>query len=218
MPRATFLNLPESKRQRLLEAARAEFAQHDFADALLDRIAGQARVPKGSLYQYFEDKRELYVHTVRDAMHATWGLFEAQLERAQPGDCLQLMREAMLHMVWLAEHEPVLATLYARVVFSQDTYARAALFDSYLQHSDEFYERLVPWGIETGQIDPELSREVIRFLIRGVVGQLQHAVLTGDETREAPWGDEGPESFIDQLIALLSKALAPRNAASGTAR
>jgi AcrR family transcriptional regulator len=60
MPRQTFFNLPQLKRQRVIDAAVEEFAERPFRAASLDNIAAASGVSKGSLYQYFEDKAELY--------------------------------------------------------------------------------------------------------------------------------------------------------------
>lgn len=64
MPKPTFHNLPETKRRRLVDSAIDEFAAHAYPEASLDRIAARAKVSKGSLYQYFEDKADLYRHLV----------------------------------------------------------------------------------------------------------------------------------------------------------
>lgn len=50
----------EATRQRLLEAATAEFAQHGIAGARVDRIVGVARSNKAQLYAYFCSKDELF--------------------------------------------------------------------------------------------------------------------------------------------------------------
>ncbi len=60
MPSSTFFRLPEEKRQRLLDAAHAEFRQVSFNDASINRIIQQARIPRGSFYQYFTDKDDLF--------------------------------------------------------------------------------------------------------------------------------------------------------------
>jgi len=60
MPKHTFLNLPEEKRERILRAALEEFSAADYAKATIDRIVERAGIPKGSFYQYFEDKDDLY--------------------------------------------------------------------------------------------------------------------------------------------------------------
>lgn len=60
MPRDTFFNLPADKRQRIIDAAVEEFGSHPYARATLDRIVAAAGVSKGSMYQYFEGKADLY--------------------------------------------------------------------------------------------------------------------------------------------------------------
>jgi AcrR family transcriptional regulator len=48
-------------RQRILEAAREVFFRDGFMAANLDEVAQLAKVAKGTLYRYFENKGELYV-------------------------------------------------------------------------------------------------------------------------------------------------------------
>ena len=60
MPTTTFHNLPTEKRERLLAAARAEFARAPYEDASVNRIIRAAGIPRGSFYMYFTDKEELF--------------------------------------------------------------------------------------------------------------------------------------------------------------
>lgn len=60
MPTSTFFRLPEEKRQRLLDAAWEEFSRTSFSDASINQIIHSAHIPRGSFYQYFEDKNELF--------------------------------------------------------------------------------------------------------------------------------------------------------------
>lgn len=60
MPSTTFFNLPEEKRQRLLAAARMEFARVPYEDASVNRIIQTAGIPRGSFYMYFTDKEDLF--------------------------------------------------------------------------------------------------------------------------------------------------------------
>ena len=60
MPTTTFFNLPEEKRERLLAAARAEFARTSYGEASVNRIIQAAGIPRGSFYMYFTDKGELF--------------------------------------------------------------------------------------------------------------------------------------------------------------
>jgi AcrR family transcriptional regulator len=60
MPTETFRNLPEARRARLVREAIVEFSDRAYAEASLSQIARRSQIPKGSFYQYFEDKLDLY--------------------------------------------------------------------------------------------------------------------------------------------------------------
>jgi AcrR family transcriptional regulator len=60
MPSATYFALPEARRELLVQAAIAEFADHPYGAASLSRIARETGIAKGSFYQYFDDKLDLY--------------------------------------------------------------------------------------------------------------------------------------------------------------
>lgn len=60
MPTDTFHRLPAPRRRRIIDAAIDEFAAHGYEAASLNRIVTRARISKGSVYQYFHDKADLY--------------------------------------------------------------------------------------------------------------------------------------------------------------
>ena len=68
MPTHTFYRLREEKQESVMRAAIHEFVTHGFARAKVSDIAQGAGIAKGSIFQYFEDKRELFIYA------AKWGL------------------------------------------------------------------------------------------------------------------------------------------------
>ena len=66
MPSATFFRLPEEKRERLIEASWSELSQVRFNDVSINRIIAAARIPRGSFYQYFNDKEDLISYLLED--------------------------------------------------------------------------------------------------------------------------------------------------------
>lgn len=60
MPTNTFENLPEEKRQRIIDACFKEFALHCYEQASVSRIVKELGIAKGSIFQYFGSKKELY--------------------------------------------------------------------------------------------------------------------------------------------------------------
>ena len=49
-------------RQNLLDAARAAFDQHGYADTTVEHIVNRAGVARGSFYTYFESKTDIFRH------------------------------------------------------------------------------------------------------------------------------------------------------------
>ena len=60
MPSDTFFRLPEEKRKRIIDAAWDEFTSVSFDQVSINRIVRAADIPRGSFYQYFEDKSDLF--------------------------------------------------------------------------------------------------------------------------------------------------------------
>lgn len=58
---------PEDSRQRILEAARAEFSEHGLGGARVNAIATRAGVNKQLIYYYFHDKDRLYAAVLEEA-------------------------------------------------------------------------------------------------------------------------------------------------------
>lgn len=69
MPTSTFYNLPEEKRAKLLAAIRQEFSRAPFAEASINKIIQAAGIPRGSFYQYFEDKQDALNYLLTDYRH-----------------------------------------------------------------------------------------------------------------------------------------------------
>ena len=60
MPTNTFFNLSEEKKNKILKAANKEFARVPLEQASIKNIVEDAEIARGSFYQYFEDKQDLF--------------------------------------------------------------------------------------------------------------------------------------------------------------
>ena len=79
MPNPTFFHLPEAKRQRLMNAVWQEFTSVSYIDASINKIIQAADISRGSFYQYFSGKQDVFtyiLHTIKDSGKQ---MFQAQL-------------------------------------------------------------------------------------------------------------------------------------------
>lgn len=91
MPKQTFYNLSEEKKNIIINAAKKEFSENNFYEATIKKIIKDAGIPRGSFYQYFDSKEDLflflfhqgadiYIKDVKEVLeHKKLDLFEMHL-------------------------------------------------------------------------------------------------------------------------------------------
>lgn len=79
----TFENIAPEKRNKILEVAVSEFANHGFDNANINVIAQKSHVSVGSLYKYFDTKQDLFL----TAVHYGVQILEGTLTNLADSDC-----------------------------------------------------------------------------------------------------------------------------------
>ncbi len=64
MPKETFFNLAQAKRDKIINAAIKEFSRVTIDEASIENIIIEAKISRGSFYQYFEDKEDAYKYVI----------------------------------------------------------------------------------------------------------------------------------------------------------
>lgn len=97
MPTQTFYRLPEEKRTRLTEAAWKEFMSTRFEDVSINRIVHDAQIPRGSFYQYFEDKTDVFLYLLSSMREGGLAIVEDAIERAsgEPFEATRLVFDSL---------------------------------------------------------------------------------------------------------------------------
>lgn len=76
MPKETFFNLSKDKQERIMHAIITEMGLHTYEHININSIIRQAKIPRGSFYQYFEDKDDMYTYFyqyIGEKKFAYWG-------------------------------------------------------------------------------------------------------------------------------------------------
>lgn len=166
MPLPTFHNLPDEKRRRVIDAAVEEFAAQPYARATLDRIAAAAGVPKGSLYQYFGGKADLYRWLLTEHLPARK---LATITASQPGDdasIWEVFEQSFLAGVRFTIAEPELARLGGRFVREPALEPElAAIAETHQQASREWLHALLERGQRQGEVRADLPLDVAAGLL-----------------------------------------------------
>ena len=81
VPKQTFFNLPAHKREHLVEAIKQEFSRAPLYKASISNIVKLADIPRGSFYQYFEDKEDAFYYLLNEQSKAIHQHFFSLLEK-----------------------------------------------------------------------------------------------------------------------------------------
>ena len=98
MAKQTFLNLPEDKRNMVVNALKKEFSRVPLKDALVSNIIIDAKIPRGSFYQYFNDIEDAFYYIIGEYSKDIKRKLLEHLEKNK-GDIILSYRELYLYIL-----------------------------------------------------------------------------------------------------------------------
>ena len=67
----SFFQLPDNKRNKIINAGFRVFSQYTYKKSPMSEIAAEAGISKSLLFYYFKNKKELYLHLCRYSVEVT---------------------------------------------------------------------------------------------------------------------------------------------------
>lgn len=98
MPKQTFFHLPADKQDILVRAAKKEFSRVPLHEAAIANIIKEADIPRGSFYQYFEGKEDLYYYLLNQISKKNSDHFIAILKERN-GDIFEAFTDSFRFMI-----------------------------------------------------------------------------------------------------------------------
>jgi len=159
MPKQTFLNLPEEKRNIIIGAAIDEFAQYGLENASTNRIVANSGISKGSFYQYFEDKQDVFMYllTVLDGEKMEY--FKGKHPPSTNMDTFQYFRWMIKEGMEFNTSNPRLTQAISRVMIGEGMYYGNTFADN-RKKSLQALKVMIEGAIERGEVDPSIDVEL----------------------------------------------------------
>ncbi len=205
MPKETFFNLPEEKQNLICEAALEEFADHPFRHASVNRIVRRSGIAKGSFYQYFEDKVDLFRYLLQKAAEVKMRYLAPVFENAAQSDFFTLLHDLYLRGLQMALDHPRYAALGKRLIEDRTLYAK--IWSESASSAQDFFRSFIEKAIARGEIRSDLDPALISWLVTTLSGQLNEYYLE----HVAPQYDQRMMETVEQFIAFLRHGLQPRS-------
>ncbi|MEN0063864.1 MAG: TetR/AcrR family transcriptional regulator [Myxococcota bacterium] len=169
MPKPTFLQLPDEKRQRFTHAALVEFTDHSYDVASVSRLVSTLGIAKGSLYQYFGDKFELFEWLLQESGRRKVQAIEAGLAPDPEADVLARLRQMYWHGLAFWQAEPRWASLGLRVHEPSREPRLAALRQAVALGAHAFVRGLLAEGQSTGQLRADVPLDATAHLVTSLL-------------------------------------------------
>lgn len=206
MPKATFFNLPLEKREMILKAAKLEFSRALLDEASIANIIKQAEIPRGSFYQYFDGKLDLFMYLVDEGQRLGTEKLLGYLKQYQ-GDMI-LANEALFESILELMEEEENRQFYKNMCLSINQKVRDEItpdikhrrFKDELKQVFSKVDHSLLYDIDS---DKELS--YVFKMLHGILFQNLTNYLRGDCLKE-----ECLESYFFQMN-LMKKALYKAN-------
>ena len=187
----------------IMAAARAVFRERGYEDAPLSEIAERANVVEGSIYRYFDNKRDLLVKVIEDWYEGMLTDYEQQLSG------ISGTRNRLRYMIWrhltTIHEEPALCNLMFQFLRTGADYSHTAVFQLNRQYTRQTLA-IVNDGIAAGELRDDLPLRLVRDMIYGCIEHHTWAYLRGE-------GDFDTDATADAIVDLIVNGMQKKQAA-----
>ncbi|MBI9009303.1 MAG: TetR/AcrR family transcriptional regulator [Tenericutes bacterium] len=164
IPKKTFINLDKEKQNRIIECAFDEFATTDFSHAKLSNIIKNAKIPRGSLYQYFEDKTDLYLYLIDLTAKEKMEYMKDDFNNPMDLPFLDLFKKMYISGIQFAANNPKMVSMFSHLLAN-----KGEIFDKVMKNNFDvaldIYCKMIDRDKSLGRIRKSIDTKVLAQLV-----------------------------------------------------
>ena len=188
-----FKNLNNQKKERIINAALAEFAQKDYNDASTNNIVTTAQIGKGMLFHYFGNKKNLYLFLYKYVWEVMDNEICSQIDTSK-GDLPSILKQIGRRKLEVLKRHPDMADFISQTKREKSPQVREDLERMEKERSCQLRENFLFGKLDMNLLKPEFRNEntikLIRWALDGCTKELQ------DNYK----GQDIQDSAIDELM------------------
>jgi len=198
MPKQTFNNLDSERQTQIMTAVLDEFSDYTYAEASTNRICKNAGIAKGSFYQYFEDKLDVYVYLLTQSTGVKMAVFGETLKNLDNLTFLEQIRALYLCGIEFAIQNPKYARLAQKFAHEKNESVKQSVLKGNTQKAYTFYEHLIEKAKKQGTVKKQIDTRALALLIQA----LNDAVLDYMTTHYEALNYESDQASILKFVDL----------------
>lgn len=197
MPKKTFLNLTEEKKKRILDAAILEFSKNHYRKVTIDNIIEKAEIPKGSFYQYFLNKDDLYEYIFEQIGDDKKQVLDRILEKKQELSfgkyVIEMLKEAALY----EKNNDTLQNLRKRFLNECPQELRKKVLQEVMPKGYHVLETAVKAYMEKGELRQDLNPYQVSYVLSSAILNMEYYECM----------DRKKEELQEEMIELLLQGI-----------
>lgn len=171
--------ITEYRRKQILDAALAVFSSKGYGEATIPDIAREAGVAVGTIYNYYESKRDLLVSLV-DAFVVTAPFRELLVQSGKADDRTFVRSLIENRLDWGSENFERFLFVFTEIL--RDPELRQQFAEQVLASVLQFPEKYIREKISSGEFRRVNNKVIVRALVGMVMGFLLLRQLEGEKS------------------------------------
>ena len=200
MPKQTFFNLSKEKRQIIEQAALDEFSEYGFDASNLNRIVERGKFAKGSFYQYFENKKDLYFHLIDTLVNKKRQYLTPVLDNYRDFSFQHNLKELFRLGLEFSADDPKLQKLGEDFSTMQPSFVKE-FNEKYNPESADIFAELLTHAQEKGETQENIDIQISSFSIPSLINNTTTLLMREIENK-------GKQSaVVQELLTFINRAV-----------
>jgi len=210
MPLSTFNNLDPSKQEKITSVTIKEFAKYGYKNTTVSSIAKKAKVSKGSIYQYFKNKEELYIYIFDKSYQDKKRHIKNAININEIEDFFSLLEALFMEAYLFSLKNPDLQKIYFDLMKNTNQKLKNKILDRYktdLENDDFNYLKYLKQEIDNKKIKSDIDKKLAAFIVSSFLENFSLLLIEKDILTKTM----DIQDYIENFIKVLKNGIKKKN-------
>jgi len=169
MPKKTFFNLSEEKIDRIIKGAKTAFSERKYKDVTIDLIVDYARIPKGSFYQYFKNKDDLFKYIFRNIGNDKKKVLLQSIEKSSDNDFSEMILYLINQSKNFETKDEEMIALKDRFLKECPQGVKSDILNEIMPNTMALFEKIIMIYVDKGEFRRDLNIKAATFILTSTI-------------------------------------------------